>query len=85
MIEKQRHITEMYELNHIHDKSTAKGFDYENNLYEKVMSPQMFKNQTTADYLSYMQKCSVWMINSVCFVRNFFDYGVDKYYDRHTN
>ena len=73
MIEKKRHISEMYDLKHINDKSTAVGYDYENNIYERTMSSYLFKNPTLVDYIKQIQKSSVWMINSVVFVRNFFD------------
>lgn len=85
MIEKERHIKELYELDHINDELLNQGYDYENNLYSRILSSVLFRNGMLSAFLKKIQKNSVWMINSVLVVRNFFDYTVDKYYDKHNN
>ena len=84
MIERERHIKELFDLRHINDNIKS-GYDFENNLYSKMLSNVMFKNDTTNNFLMQIQKLSVWMIQSTLVVRNFFDYSVDKHYDKHNN
>lgn len=84
MIDRERHIKELYDMRHRKDKMT-KGFDYENNLFKKILSPVMYRNDNLASYLDQIQKLSVWMIESVTVIRNFWNYTVDKYYDKHNN
>jgi len=83
MIEKEKEIKELYDLNHINDDK-YKGYDYENNLYRKLLSPVLFNNPILNDFLMKLQKGSIWMIDSVLVIRNMFDPTVDKY-DRHPN
>lgn len=85
MIDKKRHIKEMYDLSHFHDENKNSGFDYETNLYNKTMSPVMFKNTTLRKFLDKLKQLNIVMIDSVLIVRNFYDFNVDKYYDKHNN
>lgn len=84
MIEKEKHIKELYNLKHRHDSDTDR-FDYENELFIKTFSRQVFKNNLTNDFLQKIQKLTVWMFESVLIVRNFWNYTVDKYYNKHKN
>jgi hypothetical protein len=84
-IDRERHIKEIYDLHHINDKLLNEGFDYKNNLYNKILSNVLFKNDLLANFLIRLQKGSVWMIDSVLVFRNMFDFSVDKYYDKHNN
>ena len=84
MIERESHIKELYDMRHRKDKIEP-GFDYENNLYKRILSPVLFRNENLASYLEQLQKLSVWMIESVTVLRNFFNFTVNKYYDRHNN
>jgi hypothetical protein len=85
MIEEQKHIKELYELNHRHDYNPDKRFDYENNLYKKAFSHYIFGNDTTNEFLIRLEKMTVWMHESTLVVRNFWNYTVDKYYNKHRN
>ena len=84
-IEKERHIKELYDLKHFNDDNKHQSYDYQNNLYRRILSAILFKNEYLSAYLLKLQKGSVWMIDSVLVVRYFFDFSVDKYYDRHNN
>ena len=84
MIEKRAHITELYELKHRND-SLNEGYDYENNLFNKLLSNVMFGNDMVKNFISKIQPSVVWMIDSVLPIRNFWNYTVDKYYDKHIN
>lgn len=85
MIEKERFIQEMHDLNHFHDDDPNTGFNYQDELFNCSMSPYMFGNETFDEFLELYKKCSVWMIESVTSLRNYFDLSVDKYYDRHNS
>jgi len=86
MIDKQSQITELYEFRHFHDDTAGNdAFDYENNLLPTMMSSAMYKNPTTREFLDRLQKNCVWMLEATLVIRNFFNYTVDKYYNKHTN
>jgi len=86
MIEEKVHIKELYELSHRHDAPvTDNRFDYENKLFKKSLSGSMFKNETTNEYLMKLQEMQVWMLESVLVARNYWNYTVSKYYNKHTN
>jgi hypothetical protein len=85
MIEEQNHIKELYELNHRHDFNSDKRFDYENNLYKKSLSHYIFGNDITNDFLTKLEKMSVWMFESTLVIRNFWNYTVPRYYNNHRN
>lgn len=84
-IEENNHITELYYMKHRKDDLKHTGFDYENKLFERTMSGMMFGNKTMSDFLKLLQKQAVWMIESTLVVRNFWNYTVDKYYNKHNN
>ena len=87
MIDKERQITELYELKHRNDYAGENNmpFDYENNLYQKTLSNVMFRNTNLVNFISYLQKSSVYMIESMLYLRNFFNFTVDKDYNKHLN
>jgi len=85
MIEKESQITEKYNLNHRHDSNLHRGFDYETNLFNKLLSNVMFGNDTLREFLLELQKNAVWMIESTLPVRNWFNYTVNRYYNKHNN
>lgn len=82
MIDREHHIKELYDLRHRKDKIVT-GYDYETNILRRTLSNVMFKNETLATFLDQLRKSVVLMIDSVTLVRNFWNYTVDKYYDKH--
>ena len=84
MIEKDMQIKELYDLKHINDKIET-GFDYEDGLMEKSLYNLMFQNETTSTFLDKLKKLLVYTIESNLIVRNFFNYTVHKYYNKHNN
>ncbi|NPV12858.1 MAG: hypothetical protein HPY57_13890 [Ignavibacteria bacterium] len=85
MIERNKHINQLWYIKHRNDQLKHTGFDYENNLLKKLLSSQMFGNPNTAQFLSYLQGLLVWQIEATLVVRNFWNYTVDKYYNKHNN
>lgn len=84
MIEKDLHIKELYELKHINDKIEM-GFDYEENLIKNSFSNVMFQNQKTFDFLNKIKPLLLYTIESNLIARNWFNYTVSKYYNKHNN
>ena len=85
MIEQEKHINEIYEFKHRHDKLLHTGSNYEEKLLSRIMSSVMFGNPITASFLKEIQKNVIYMIESNLIVRNMFNYTVSKYYNKHNN
>ena len=85
MIERVNQVRELYYIKHRNDKLKHTGFDYENKLFDRTLSKVMFDNDTTKQFLFYLQRQAVWMIDSTLVVRNFWNYTVPKYYNKHNN
>lgn len=84
MIEKDSQVKELYELKHINDKIET-GFDYEEGLLTHSFSNVMFSNQMTFDFLNKIKSLYLYMIESNLVARNWFNYTVSKYYNKHNN
>jgi len=84
MIEKELHIKELYNLKHINDKELYSKNKYESELLQRSLSNVLYKNELNASFLNLLQQKIVWMIDSTLIVRNFWNYTVEKYYNRHS-
>jgi len=84
-LEKGVHIPELYDLCHRNDYELYNGYNYKDNLFKITLSKHLFKNDNTNDFLNYLQKMVVCMIESNMILRNFFNHNVSKYYDKHNN
>lgn len=84
MIEKDMQIKELYELKHMNDKIDS-GFDYEEGLLRTSFSNVMFQNQMTNDFLNKIKSLLIYTIESNLVARNWFNYTVSKYYNKHNN
>lgn len=84
-LEKQVHIGELYDLNHRNDKELHSATQYKINILEKVLSKNLYKNDKTAGFLEYLQTMVIHMITSNVITRNWMNFNVSKYYDRHSN
>jgi hypothetical protein len=85
MLERESQIKELYDLKHINDNELHTGFDYEENLMQRSLSNVMFQNPTTYQFISKTKYLLLNMIESNLIIRNFFNYTVSKYYNRHNN
>lgn len=84
MIEKDMQIKELYDLKHINDKIET-GFDYEEGLMRTTFSPVMFQNETTNTFLNKLKTLLIYSIESNLIIRNFFNFTVGPYYNKHNN
>jgi hypothetical protein len=84
MIEKDMQIKELYELKHMNDNINS-GFDYEEGLLRTTFSTVMFQNDTTNTFLNKLKSLFIYSIESNLVARNWFNYTVSKYYNKHNN
>lgn len=84
MIEKDLQIKELYELKHINDDIKS-GYDYEDGLIKNSFSNVMLKNEMTYNFLNKIKDLLIYSIESNLIVRNWFNYTVPKYYNKHNN
>jgi len=85
MIQKERHINSLYYIKHRKDKLKNTGFNYEKEIFNVTLSNLMLDNPTTKNFLDLLRKQVVWMIESTLVIRNFYNFTVDKYYNKHSN
>jgi len=84
MIEKDMQVKELYDLKHMNDKIES-GFDYEEGLLRTSFSNVMFQNDMTNTFLIKIKSLLIYMIESNLVARNWFNYTVSKYYNKHNN
>lgn len=59
------------------------GYDYENNLMSKTLSPYMFGNERLSTFLlEHLQPIMVFFINKVKFLRIYYNFAVPKDYQK---
>jgi hypothetical protein len=85
MIETSKHINELYNLKHINDKELYSKSNYENEILRRSLSNVLYRNDLNANFLNLLQQKMVWMIDSTLIIRNYWNYTVDKFYNRHSN
>jgi hypothetical protein len=85
MIEEELYIKELWDLRHLNDKNQEEGFDYETKFIERSTSEVLRRNNNLREFLNRLQKQMVWMVQSTLVVRNFWNYTVHKYYDKHND
>lgn len=85
MIERESQIKELYDLKHRNDQDINVHFDYENKLLEKMLPSYIFRNEIMNEFLMKFQKLLVWMYESNVVIRNWYNYTVPRYYNKHNN
>ena len=84
-LEKNVHIPELYDLNHRHDNNLNQGFDYKDEVLKKSLSRRIFDNDIANNFLLMLQQMISLTIDSNVILRNWFNFGTSKYYDKHSN
>ena len=84
-LEKGVHIPELYDLQHRNDKELHNATTYKENVIGRSVSNRLFENDKTAGFLDRLQPMVAEMISSTAVIRNWFNWTVSKYYDRHSN
>ena len=84
-LEKGVHIPELYDLNHRNDNNLNRGYNYKDNILKNSLSRPLFNNDITNGFLLQLQSLIVLTIDSNVITRNWFNWNVSKYYDKHNN
>lgn len=82
MLRKEKEIPELYELKHFHD-NYKKGYDYQETILKKTLSPHMYDNENMASFLNKINKLIYLLYTNFIIFRNFKNFFVDKYYNDH--
>jgi hypothetical protein len=69
---------------HQQDVLLNQGYDYENNLLDKVVSPYMLTDPRKEYTLKTFEKMLVYLINATGNIKKAFNYTVDKNYRVHS-
>jgi hypothetical protein len=85
MIERESQIKELYDLKHRKDDEIHVHFDYETELLNKMMPEYARRNDVVNAFSKQLQKLMVWGIETNLVLRNFYNFTVGKYYDKHSN
>ena len=85
MIERESQIKELFDLKHRKDNEINQHFDYENELMNKMMPEYARRNNTVNEFIIRIQKLFVWGIETQLTIRNFYNFSVSRYYNRHPN
>lgn len=85
MIERESQIKELYDLKHRKDDEPHVHFDYENELINKIMPEYARRNDMVNQFVLQLQRLFVWGIETQLTIRNFYNYTVNKYYNKHPN
>lgn len=85
MIQKDKHIKENWYINHRNDNLKYTGFNYEEKLFSRLFSNLMFDNKILNNFMLKLQKMVVLMLESTLVIRNFFNFTIDKYSNKHSN
>jgi hypothetical protein len=84
LIEENSEIPELYVLRHKHDADVKEqGYNYTDNLLSRSLSPVMYNNPKTSEYVDYLSKMMVSLHDTVLPVRNLFFYSYNKYFNKH--
>jgi len=84
-LENDVHINELYILMHRHDNELHNATTYKTKLLEKSLSKPLYKNDDMNGFLDLLQPMVVHMVTANSLIRNWFNWTVSKYYDRHNN
>lgn len=84
-IENDVHINELYILQHRHDNEIHNATTYKEHILEKSLSKSLYNNDKLNGFLAMLQPMIIHMINSNTLIRNWFNFTVSKYDDRHNN
>jgi len=84
-LEKDTQINELYDLHHFNDNFSNIPNNFRDNILKNSLSKQLFKNDINNEFLLYLQKIIVTLLDSSIIIRNWFNFNVSKYYDKHIN
>jgi hypothetical protein len=82
MLYEEKEIPEMFYMKHRHDSKVDYN-DYENNLLDKMLSPNIYNSDIMFVFLKNLQPLVAKLFDQFNIMKNWQNYMVDKYYHQH--
>lgn len=83
MLYREKNIPELHDLKHRNDNQENEPIDIENNILKKSLSPHIYNNNNMNNFLNKLEKLSYLLVDQMYIMKNFKNYMVDKYYNKH--
>jgi hypothetical protein len=77
MLYRDKDLPELFYMKHRHDDQTS--IDYENQLFDKNLSPYIYQNDMMNSFLKKTQPLMYFLFDQVSVLKNMKNYIVDKY------
>lgn len=77
MLYRDKELPELFYMKHRHDDQTS--IDYENQLFDKNLSPYVYQNDMMNSFLKKTQPLMYFLFDQVNVMKNMKNYIVDKY------
>ena len=82
-LDKKLHIPELYDMKHRNDKQSDEATNIEDNIYTKTLSGHLFENPILEQFILRLQRLTYIMFNQMYIMKNFKNFLVPKYDDKH--
>lgn len=77
MLYRDKELPELFYMKHRHDDQNA--IDYENQLFDKNLSPYVYQNDMMNSFLKKTQPLMFFLFDQINVMKNMKNYIVDKY------
>lgn len=77
MLYRDKELPELFYMKHRHDDQTS--IDYENQLFDKNISPYVYQNDMMNSFLKKTQPLMFFLFDQINVMKNMKNYIVDKY------
>lgn len=77
MLYRDKELPELFYMKHRHDDQTS--IDYENQLFDKNLSPYVYQNDMMNSFLKKTQPLMFFLFDQINVMKNMKNYIVDKY------
>jgi hypothetical protein len=82
MLYERKQLKELHYMKHRNDDSGV-NYDYEKNIFNKSLSPYIFKSDLMSSFLSKLQPLVSILFDHMNLIKNWKNYNVDKFYYKH--
>jgi len=85
MLEEKSQIKELYDFKHRNDSNVNRGYNYEEKFVENLTSSYLRGNDINYTFLKQMERYYIISLESILPLRNFYNFTVNKYFNKHRN
>lgn len=82
MLYQRKQLKELNYMKHRNDDSGV-NYDYENNIFNKSLSPYIFNNNLMNSFIQRLQPLTSILFDQMNLIKNLKNYNVDKYFYKH--